>query len=231
MALSSHWARTHIACLWPIQVHCWQSPNKEPALSTVRMICAKSSLGNKRRNSVVLKRCSPLWPPPGPCVVWCDSYVCGVNVCSWGLFPVLWPSMGVWHWQRVLGALSLADTRAASDQLLLKDSYLSLGIYLPDFMGKGGSNKDEAIKRHKVNQCLSLLLFPCWLSWWSVITSSGENLWMLDVQNIARDSGLSLKEKLLEVVWKKPAKYLCIASLDKQVALWGLTKSAGHHLG
>lgn len=48
------------------------------------------------------------------------------------------------------GLCPLLLFRAASDQLLMKDGYLSLDSCLPDFMGKGGSNKYEAIKICKV---------------------------------------------------------------------------------
>lgn len=55
---------------------------------------------------------------------------------------------------------------------------------------------------------------------------------MLAIENIAKDSGaLLFKEKLPEVVWKKPAKYLCVVSLDKQTGLHRLAQSAVHHLG
>lgn len=184
MAPSSHWARTYIACLWPVQAHSWQSPDKEPALSTGRMICAKSSLGNrcKKMFSPLATSC-PLCRVAWFICVWCEHVLLGSVPC----FVTQHGCLTLWQW--MLRALSLADTRAASDQLLLKDSYLSLEIYLPDFMGNGDSNKYEAIKVHKVNQCLLLLIFPCWLSWSFVITFSGENLWMLEIQNIAGYSG------------------------------------------
>lgn len=55
---------------------------------------------------------------------------------------------------------------------------------------------------------------------------------MLAIENIAKDSGaLLFKEKLLEVVCKKPANYLCIASLDNQTGLRGPAQSAVQHLG
>lgn len=144
------------------------------------------------------------WPPPGPCVVWCDPRVVWVRAA--GGCPLL-PS-----------GLLVALTSPWSSCLSSWE--------------KAAPANAMQLKIHEIWQCLFLVISPCWVSGWFVITFIGETLWMLALENIAKDSrALLFKEKLLGIVREKPAKYLCIASLDKQTGLCRRAQPASHHLG
>lgn len=149
------------------------------------------------------ERCCPPW----------NTYVGARR----GLFPALWPSTAVWH----------AVAISVEPFILLKNSHLSSDICLPDFRGKGGSNKYKAINIYEAKQC-PLLIFSCWVEIrWFVIKIDE---WLMNGERCRGWWVFLFEENLIFFfVWKKLAKYLCRASLGKQTGLHGLAQSAGHH--